>query len=101
MKGGAHPSPFAALSFANSKKVPIYCWFDRERVFQSSHGEAQPRTHTLRRLSAPNSTMQNVTGPIRFSHLYRTFFLIILVGRITFYRRHNLIRSKSITRVQL
>ena len=30
MKGGAHPSPFAALSFPNSKKVPIYCWVDRE-----------------------------------------------------------------------
>ena len=30
MKGGAHPSPLAALSFPNSKKVPIYCWVDRE-----------------------------------------------------------------------
>ena len=30
MSGGAHPSPFAALSFTNSKKVPIYCWVDRE-----------------------------------------------------------------------
>ena len=30
MKGGAHPSPFAALSFPDSKKVPIYCWVDRE-----------------------------------------------------------------------
>ena len=30
MKGGAHPSPFAAVSFPNSKKVPIYCWVDRE-----------------------------------------------------------------------
>ena len=30
MKGGAHPSPFAALSFPNSKKVPIFCWVDRE-----------------------------------------------------------------------
>ena len=30
MKGGAHPSPFAALSFLNSKKVPMYCWVDRE-----------------------------------------------------------------------
>ena len=29
MKGGAHPSPFAALSFPNSKKVPIYWWVDR------------------------------------------------------------------------
>ena len=29
-KGGAHPSPFAALSFPNSKKVPIFCWVDRE-----------------------------------------------------------------------
>ena len=30
MKGRAHPSPFAALAFPNSKKVPIYCWVDRE-----------------------------------------------------------------------
>ena len=28
MKGGAHPSPSAALAFPNSKKVPIYCWVD-------------------------------------------------------------------------
>ena len=26
MKGVAHPFPFAALSFPDSKKVPIYCW---------------------------------------------------------------------------
>ena len=45
MKGGAHPTPFAALSFLNSKKVPIYCWVDR--VFQSSHGKGQPQTHAL------------------------------------------------------
>ena len=30
MQGKAHPSPFAALSFPNSKKVPIYCWVGRE-----------------------------------------------------------------------
>ena len=30
MKGRAHPSPFPALSFPNSKKVLIYCWVDRE-----------------------------------------------------------------------
>ena len=50
MKGGAHPSPFAALSFPNSKKVPIYCWVDK--VFQSSHDEAEPPTHAIQRLSA-------------------------------------------------
>ena len=33
MKDGAHPSPFAALSFPDSKKIPIYFWVDR--VFQS------------------------------------------------------------------
>ena len=44
MKGGAHPSPFAALSFPNSIKVPIYCWVGR--LFLSLHGKAQPRTHT-------------------------------------------------------
>ena len=31
MKSGAYPSPFAGLPFPNSKKVPIYCWVDRER----------------------------------------------------------------------
>ena len=30
VKGGAHPSPFAALSFPGSKNVPIYCWDDQE-----------------------------------------------------------------------
>ena len=38
MKGGAHPSPFAALSFPNSKKVPIFCWveFSSRRMAQPS-----------------------------------------------------------------
>ena len=30
MKGGAYPSPFAALSFPNSKKIPIDSWVDRD-----------------------------------------------------------------------
>ena len=30
MKSRAHSFPFVALSFPNSKKVPIYCWVDRE-----------------------------------------------------------------------
>ena len=30
MEGETHPSPFASLSFLNSKKVPIHCWVDRE-----------------------------------------------------------------------
>ena len=30
MRDGAHPSPFAALFFPVSKKVPIYCWIDTE-----------------------------------------------------------------------
>ena len=25
-----HQSPFVALSFPNLKKIPIYCWVDRE-----------------------------------------------------------------------
>ena len=40
MKGGSRLSPFAALSFPDSKKVLIYCWVDR--VFQLSNGEAKP-----------------------------------------------------------
>ena len=45
MKGGAHPSPFAALSFPNSKKVPIFCWVDREF---SSRRMAQPSLELTR-----------------------------------------------------
>ena len=30
MKGRTHPSLFDALSFLDSKQVPIYCWFDRK-----------------------------------------------------------------------
>ena len=37
MKGGAHPSPFAALAFPNSKKVPIFCWVDRESFPVKNH----------------------------------------------------------------
>ena len=46
IKGGAHPSPFPALSFPESKKVPIYCWVDR--VFQSSKmpGRVEPDSRT-------------------------------------------------------
>ena len=45
MKAGARPSLFTALAFPNSKKLHIHSWVDR--VFQLSHGEAQPRTHNL------------------------------------------------------
>ena len=47
MNGGAHPSPFAVLSFPDYKKVPVYCWVDS--FFQSSDCEAQPRNHKSRR----------------------------------------------------
>ena len=52
MKGRAHPSPFAASSFSNLKNVPITAGLT-EGVYQSLHGEAQPRTHALQQLSAP------------------------------------------------
>ena len=38
MKGRAHPSPFAALSFPNSKKQPFTAGLT-ERVFQSPHAK--------------------------------------------------------------
>ena len=41
--------------------------------------------------------MHKLIGPIRISHLYRTFSFLFLVGRVTFYRCQNLSRSKSIT----
>ena len=37
MKGGAHPSPFAALSFPDSKKAPNYCWFNRVFYLSASY----------------------------------------------------------------
>ena len=48
-----------------------------------------------------SSTMQNVIGPIRILIYIGQFYFLFLVGRITFYRRQNLNRSKSITRVKL
>ena len=40
IKGRVHSSPFAATSFSESGKVPIYCWVNREReILQSSNGE--------------------------------------------------------------
>ena len=32
MKGRAHLSPFTSLSFSESKKLPIYCWVDKESL---------------------------------------------------------------------
>ena len=55
----AHLSPFTALSFPYSKKVPIFCWVDRE-IFQSPHGGAKPRNHEIRRLSAPLPSRNDV-----------------------------------------
>ena len=46
MKGGAYPSPFAALAFPNSKKVPIHCWVDRESYLTVAW-RSQPPTHNL------------------------------------------------------
>ena len=60
MKGGDNPSPFTALSFPDSIKVPIYWWNDRERerererqretererVIQSSNSMAKPRARS-------------------------------------------------------
>ena len=40
MKGRAsHPSPSTALSFPDSKKVPIYCWGDEREFSSLSDGE--------------------------------------------------------------
>ena len=64
MKGGAQFTPFATLFFPYSKKVPIYCWVDRES-FLSSHGKVQPRTHVLRLYNRAALT----TRPRRLSHL--------------------------------
>ena len=50
MKSGTHPSPFAALSFIDSKKRYPFTAGLTERVFQSSDGEAWARSHDFWRL---------------------------------------------------
>ena len=52
IKGGAHPSPSLPNPSLIRKRYPFTAGLT-ERVFQSSHGTAQPRTHALRRHSAP------------------------------------------------
>ena len=60
MKGGAHPSPPAALSFPTSKKVPIYCWVDRESfpvvVWRSPASNLRPYGDFLHRNRAALTT---------------------------------------------
>ena len=60
MKGGAHPSPFAALSFPNSEKVPIYCWVDRDSfavaAWRSPASNSQPYGDFLHRNRAALTT---------------------------------------------
>ena len=50
----AEPIPLLLLPYPSliRKRYPFTAGLT-ERVFQSSHGEAQPRTHALRRLSVP------------------------------------------------
>ena len=51
---GAEPIPLHSLPYPSlvRKGYPFTAGLT-DRVFQSSHGEAHPRTHALRRLSAP------------------------------------------------
>ena len=58
MKGGVNTSYFAALSFPDSKKVPIYCLVDRE---SSSRRIVKPNLELMifRRLSAPKPSRSN------------------------------------------
>ena len=84
MKGEAYPSPFAALAFPNSKKVPIHCWVDREREFSSRRmANSQPYGNFLhfnraaliirqRRLSPPTPVFTH-TSHASTVHLYPLF----------------------------
>ena len=70
MKGGAGPSAFVAVSFPNSKKVPIYFWVARES-FQSSDGEAQPRIYDL------PTTFCTITKPLFYYFSIKTFVMTL------------------------
>ena len=50
MKGTAHPLLSMPWSSPVQKKVPIYCWVERQindRFFQSLDGEAQSQSYNL------------------------------------------------------
>ena len=62
MKGGAYPSPFASLSFPNSKKVPIHCWVNRESFpvvgWRSPASNSRPYGDFLHHIRAALTTRQ-------------------------------------------
>ena len=72
MKGGAHPSPFAALSFPNTKRYPFSAGLT-ERVFQSPHGAAEPRTHAIRDF-LHHSRAALTTRPRRLENVSKCMF---------------------------
>ena len=84
MKGGAHFSPFAALSFPSSKKVHIYCWVDRN--FQSLDGDVQPRTHDL------PTTFCTITKPLLITciQIIVTIDLVEHISNVTFFNTYPL-----------
>ena len=58
MEGGAPPFPeIAAIAFPDLKRYPLIAGLT-EKVFQSSHGEAQRRTHDLA------ATFYTITEPL-------------------------------------
>ena len=56
----AEPIPLLSLPYPSliRKRYPFSAGLT-ERVFQSPHGVAEPRTHAIRRLSAPKSSCSN------------------------------------------
>ena len=85
MKGGAHPPPFAALSFPYSNKIPIFCWVDREfssrRMAQPSleltrygdllHHSRAALTTRLRRLSVVTSSKTKAQEGLEYWVVWR------------------------------
>ena len=74
MKGGAHPSAFAVLSFPYSKKVTNYCWVDR--VFQSSDRDSKTRerSHDLpATFCSKTERLQSVFERLRKISMYNIY----------------------------
>ena len=75
MKDGAQSSPSVALSLPDSKMYPLTVGLT-ESVFQSSDGEAQPRTHDL------PATFCTITEPALTTRLREgNITLAIFLGR--------------------
>ena len=102
MKGRAHPSPFAALSFSNSKKVPIFCWVNRESFPVATWRSRASNSHNTVTFCAIAKLLSPLDHGAYFLHL--KIYISMFSRRMnrndykcTSFLSHNLARSLCTT----